>query len=249
MASAALLEQAGGYALIYRRIIDNPVFRNPGEAMAFGYLILMASWRPARVRYKQRQLILERGQVAMSVRDFATAMDRSKDWAQRFLDRLEDAGMIVRKPRQHRDSAETPTETGGATAPNVITICNYDKYQASSEIVATVDGTVGETGGATGGATQNKEEKEGKKYKTPSVSPPSRKTAWVDGKAIPEEWIEWAITNMGWTRGQALGEAVKMVDNAVAHRRLYVDWMAAWRNWCRSPFQKTVASKQEALGL
>lgn len=112
-----MADASGGYVLIYRRLLDHPAFRNPAEAMAFAYLVVNASWRPARVRYKERTITLQRGQLAMSVRDFAAAMVRSKSWADRFLKRLANRDMI---------------ETADGTGVNVITICNYSEYQAET---------------------------------------------------------------------------------------------------------------------
>ena len=85
----------------------------------------------------------------MSVRDMARHLERSKDWAKRFLERLSDRDMIA---------------TATATGVNVITICNYEEYQSKREYSATPseqqprqdrDRT----------ATQNKEEKEIKEGK------------------------------------------------------------------------------------
>lgn len=54
---------------------------------------------------------------------------------------------------------------------------------------------------------------------------------------------------MGWSKAQVDGEAERFVDSALAHRRTYVDWRAAWRQWCRSPYQKTVGASREPLTL
>ena len=35
----------GGFVLIYRAILDNPTFRDIGEAMFFAFLVLKANWR------------------------------------------------------------------------------------------------------------------------------------------------------------------------------------------------------------
>jgi len=115
----------GGYVLLYRRLLDNPVFRDHGEAMAFAWLVLNAAYKPARLRYKDREIRLQRGQLAVSVRDMAAKLGRSKDWAQRFLERLASRDMIA---------------TANATGVNIITVCNYDIYQASSRPSATVPG-------------------------------------------------------------------------------------------------------------
>lgn len=123
------MSKQGGYVLIYRRVLDDPDFNNVGEAMAFIYLILKAAWKPCKVHYKGKSIDLERGQVALSLRDFAEEFGWSKDKVARFLARLK------------RDSRATVTATGGATGVNVITICNYDIYQAKPDEGATASAT------------------------------------------------------------------------------------------------------------
>ena len=152
-----------GYVRIYRRLLDHPAFRNKSEAMAFACLILEAQWRRRTVRYKGRELELERGQVALSLRDFGREWGRERSWAARLIERLEKSELVV---RANRDRTETATET----APTVLSICNYDKYQAPEVVNETVvelfqrqdrDST----------ETQNKEENKGKKRKNLSPTP------------------------------------------------------------------------------
>lgn len=107
-----------GYARFHRSLIGHPAFRNDAEAMAFAYMVLRAAWRPVRVRYKGKALSLDRGQLAMSVRDLADAMDRDKGWVERLLKRLK---------------SETMCETRAETGVLVITICNYEKYQSAND--------------------------------------------------------------------------------------------------------------------
>jgi hypothetical protein len=111
-----------GFVLIHRQILEDTAFRSDAEAMAFAWMVLRASWKPTQVRYKDRSISLNRGDLAMSVRDMAERLDRSKDWAKRFLDRL-----------TNRDMIKITTATG----VNIITICNYEKYQAEIEGAAT----------------------------------------------------------------------------------------------------------------
>lgn len=65
--------------------------------------------------------------------------------------------------------------------------------------------------------------------------------------------VAWAIDKMGWGSGMADAEFERFADNARQHGRKYIDWMAAWRNWCRSPYCKTksaddrVAYRKEPL--
>lgn len=67
----------------------------------------------------------------------------------------------------------------------------------------------------------------------------TRRSAWKPGEKIPEEWVDWAKKDRLWTTAQANAEGDSFVDSALANRRLYADWSAAWRNWCRSAYCKT----------
>lgn len=154
-----------GYIRLYRSLLGHPAFRNDGEAMAFAWMVLRASWRPIRVRYKGRPISLQRGQLAVSVRDLAEHLDRPKGWIERLLKRLRD---------------ETMCETHSETGVLVITICNYNEYQAEIEVGETVDET-GEGQPQDSRRTQNKEGNKGiKDSPLPPASKPSRKSSAVD---------------------------------------------------------------------
>lgn len=125
------MRSVSGYVRIHRPLFeDHPAFRNDAEAMAFAWLIVKAQWQPKEVRYKGRCIKLRRGQAAVSVRDFARAMDRDKAWVERLLKRLRDRRMI---------------ETVRGTATLVITICNYNEYQADAVPCETLSETANET--------------------------------------------------------------------------------------------------------
>jgi hypothetical protein len=136
-----------GYVRIHRTLIGHPAFRNDAEAMAFAWLVARAAWKPARVRYKERAVSLDRGQLAVSVRDFANAMDRDKAWIERLLKRLKSETMI-----------ETVTEAG----VTVITICNYAQYQSDPVLCETPSETPRKTRARQGRDTEQGSEK-GKK--------------------------------------------------------------------------------------
>jgi len=104
-----------GYVRIHRSLVGHPAFRNDAEAMAFAWLVIRAQWKPTRVRYKERGIMLQRGQVAISQRDMARALDRDKAWIERLWKRLRGEAMI-----------NVASEAGVA----VITICKYEEYQA-----------------------------------------------------------------------------------------------------------------------
>lgn len=121
---------AGGFVLIHRSLLGHAAFRNDAEAMAFAWMIARAAWKPTRVRYKERAITLDRGELAVSVRDLAEALDRPKGWVERLLIRLKTETMI-----------ETRSETG----VNVITISNYSIYQAEQDSGETPHKTADET--------------------------------------------------------------------------------------------------------
>jgi hypothetical protein len=132
-----------GYAHIHRRVLAHPVFRNESEALAFVSLILKAAWKATRVRYKDRVLTLQRGQVAISQRDMARALDRDKAWIERLWKRLRAEAMI-----------EVASEAGVA----VITICNYDDYQAERGTGKAANEAVEEAGARQAQGTEQRRE-------------------------------------------------------------------------------------------
>lgn len=136
-----------GYVSIHRRLLGHHAFRNDAEGMAFAWMVIRAAWRPAKVRYKDRMIQLRRGQLAVSVRDMANAMDRDKAWVERLWKRLKSETMI-----------ETVTEAG----VSVVTICNYDEYQASRDSDETPRETAGETSSRQARDTEQRREEDNK---------------------------------------------------------------------------------------
>ena len=112
----------GGYVLIYRSILDNPTFRDIGEAMFFAYLVLKANWRGGERRYDDRIYKLERGDLVLGERILAEGFGWTRQKVRGVISRLEATGMLTRKFNQH----------GNQRAP-VITVCNYSLYQDMKE--------------------------------------------------------------------------------------------------------------------
>ena len=160
----------GGYIRLYRSLLDHHAFRNQAEAMAFACMVLRAAWRPTTVRYKGRQIQIQRGQLCLSIRDFANDMDRDKSWVERMFQRLK---------------RETMIETKVETLFQIITICNYNEYQLSQDGVETLSETVSETPARQSRdsrETQNKEEKQGN---TSEAKASSEKTARSKSHPFP----------------------------------------------------------------
>lgn len=143
----------GGYIRLYRSLIDCATFRNVPEAMAFAWMILRASWREDTVRYKGRQITLERGDLAISTRDFAAEWEWSEAKVRRYLTRLSTDAMI-----------DARSDAG----VNIITICNYDEFQkitSDADAPSDAEGDAKATQYRRSTDAQNKEEKEIKEDK------------------------------------------------------------------------------------
>lgn len=168
-----------GYARFHRSLIGHPAFRNDAESMAFAYLVLRASWKPVRVRYKGKSIELNRGQLAVSVRDLADALDRDKGWVERLLKKCRAEGMC---------------ETHADAGVMVVTICNYDKYQSSNENCETADKTPNETPARQARDTEQRREEYKKEEKEVTADAASSIYAF-EGKVIrlkPSDLAKWA---------------------------------------------------------
>ncbi len=203
-----------GYARIHRTLLDHPAFRNDAEAMAFAWLVLRASWRPVRVRYRHRSLTLERGQLAVSVRDLGAAMDRDRGWAERLLKKLVAEQMIV-----------TAVSNGVIT----ITICNYDIYQGSRDEVAHRSATEPNMSCAT--------EQEGEEIK--KGNPPLETAAGVAKRFIPNDWVVPAVADLPpnaracaeqWSAASYAAHGEAFVGYWRGRRARNADWRLTWAN-------------------
>jgi hypothetical protein len=93
---------------------------------AWDWMVAQASWQGREFDIKGKTVALRRGQFTASVRFMAEKFNWSKDQVARFLTRLK---------------TETMIETSTATGQLVVTICNYDKYQAREDFPATATET------------------------------------------------------------------------------------------------------------
>jgi hypothetical protein len=173
----------GGYVRIYRRVYEDPDFNNVLEASVFVYLIVKAAWRQTTVRYKDRIIELARGELALSQRDLANSFKVARSTVQGFLDRL-----AVNKKIVHRS-------VQGVT---VISICNYDKYQAPQEAEQPPSRPPAVHPPSTG-RPQNKEENKGKEGNLDS-----EELTLFGHAAIAEE--EADLRSLVWSSGRAFLE-------------------------------------------
>lgn len=199
-----------GYVLIHRSLIDHCAFRNDAEAMAFAWMVVRASWKETRVRYKGRAITLARGQLAISVRDLANAMDRDKSWVERLFARLK---------------SETMIKTSDETGVNVITICNFDKYQPNKDHGETLRETAGETDARQRRDTEQLREEVKEELEEEEAAPPARArapTIPVDGAF--DAW-NVAAAAVGWPIVQRITDGRK----ASVRSRLRTDGIDGWQ--------------------
>lgn len=195
-----------GYVRIHRTLIGHPAFRNDAEALAFAWLVVRAQWKPTRVRYKERAIELERGQVAISQRDMARALDRDKAWVERLWKRLRAEAMI-----------NVASEAGVA----VITICKYEQYQANSDTREAVDEAPPEAGARQGQGTEQIREEGKKEEETEANASVSIRQPLSEALSI---WNEAAPT-CGWRQVRALtGKRATHLRN-----RLRMHGLDGWR--------------------
>lgn len=130
-----------GYILIVRGILDHPRFKPTGpytRAEAWLWLIEAAAFKdrcvPILAGRQRKTVRIARGELTYSVRYLAKAWQWSPGRVQRFLDEL-----------QTDRSIDTRTDTG----QTVISLCNYDTYQAPFHQVDTQTDTVSDTQSST----------------------------------------------------------------------------------------------------
>lgn len=113
-----------GWVAISRQIMDSPDLRTPAERWAMVWMVMHAAYEPTTVRTAYGSIRLERGQLSYSTRYLAEAWGMSEAAVRRFLARLEKRRSTRREPDAERDAGQL-----------VITLCNYEKFQATDAAV------------------------------------------------------------------------------------------------------------------
>jgi hypothetical protein len=119
-----------GFIAINRSIFDHPALKKPERFRAWQWLIAQAAFKPEGRRGSWGVVHLERGELPVTVRILAEKWGWPKSNVDRFLKRLERDGMIAR--RKTGTPTGTPTGTHLAHEVQIVTICNYEKFQAAS---------------------------------------------------------------------------------------------------------------------
>lgn len=171
------------------------------EREAWVWLIMEAAWKPHTRRVGDYIVDVDRGQVAASVRFMASAWKWTPAKVQRFTKRLIRLGMISAK-----------TDTG----VSVITICNYDEYQAPADAA--------DTGAIQVRYRSDTKEKEGKEREEgKEIGSLDREPAEV-AEALAE--FNGVADRAGWPKANVLSQARR---KAIRARLTDAGGLDGWR--------------------
>jgi len=216
------------FYLMVRGWMDDDIFlpQPYTEREAFLYLIENASWKDRPFRIGTNVINLKRGQLTASLRYLAEAWKWNKNKVDRFLDLMTKADRVMVK---------------SGTVQNIITICNYSKYQDVDYDFGTDVGHKWDTNGTDAGQTRDKTNQDNQDNQdiTTKKSPPKNKPLKRKSK-IPEDWelsVEWRdLAEAYWRKHgrsdlNANFQADKFSAHHVAKGSMMADWSAAWKTW------------------
>jgi hypothetical protein len=204
-------------------MFGHAAFRNDSEALAFAWMVAKASWKPTRVRYKEHTISLERGELSVSVRDLSAFLDRPKGWVERLILRLKNETMI-----------ETRRATQSKTAPLIISVMNYDTYQALQESGRTQDETQDRTRGGTATGQRPDREQGIEEYNKKEVIAPNgakRSKALPEGYEPSDGKGKMAAIAAEWSAGKRKSELERFRLYHQSRGTRMVNWDAAWQTW------------------
>lgn len=195
-----------GTVNIARSLWDDEAFADApfSEREAWIWMIADASWKARTRRIGDYIIDLERGQLAGSVRFWAKAWQWTPAKVQRFLARITKLGLV-----------RISTDTG----VSVVSICNYDDYQAKPKAADTrpiQDRYTSDT-------NEKKDEirEEGLGF---VCDAPERDTA----PSFPDFWSRWPLAKTGKAAAQKAFAKLSAKDREAATRSASA-WAEAWR--------------------
>jgi hypothetical protein len=202
---------------------------------AWMHLIEIAAWKPMVRRAGKGDIIeVGRGQLHTAERTLADMWSWDRKRVKRFLNRLEKYGMISQE---------------AGPSGNLVTICNYGRYQDDGTNEGTDNGTIRGPFEDHSRTTQEEGIRKEKKEKNVDKARGSRLTPdWV----LPVEWREFAKSEKGWSDSDVSAEANTFRDHWVAQsgsKAVKADWQATWRNWVRRSYRKPSSGSAQSSDL
>ena len=113
-----------GYISLWRSIQDNEIWLEEKftRAQAWIDMLLLANHKKTSMRVRGIKVEVDRGQIGRSKETLADRWKWSRSKVMRFLDELENDGMI-----------EQQTSIKNSRLPRIISIVNYEKYQQNEQ--------------------------------------------------------------------------------------------------------------------
>lgn len=231
------MNPAGGYARLWRAVYGHPAFRDEAEQAAFAWMIGKAAWQPVRVRFRDKPIYLKRGQLAVSQRELAAGFRWSLGTLQRFLNRLRTESMI---------------DTAGESGVTIITICNFDIYQAEHPGPESVGDTAAKPQPSHSRVTE--QEREEDKKDSPHKPPKGQAKPKT---FLPADWLPPPIDELPpqargmakqWPPGAYEAEAESFKLFWHSERKMKIDWLATWANRIHRAHWRVMQEARRATG-
>ena len=240
-----------GYFLMHRGWQDNPIFDREEYSRrdAWVWLIENATWKPTRARVKGEMIDLERGELCFAQRFLAEKWGWSKSRVDRFLKLLAAEGMI-----EVRTKNGATADHAAGQGQSIITICNYEKYQAPEGIDR---GNDEPQSGATSGQQRTKEEtgnntSEDKSSSVVMLARPKAEKA----SRIPADWkpspLPASVAELvaQWPPGRESRELDGFRDYWAARHRdaARSNWDKVWHNRIRDQHDRIMKENRNGSG-
>ncbi len=208
-------------------MLAHPLLQKPDAFTLWMRMLLKAAVNPVRVTVRGKPVDLRRGQLACSVVAEAEALGITRKRARYILGQFVADGMLI---SGHVEGH----------VYSVVTICNFDRYQAKSETQGPSLGPVKGQIGARLGPTEQEEEEGKKKILTPpdgGDSPTPKPTGPRSGSP-PGTQLRDAVSAWNDVCGDLLGKVAKLTPTRTGHlrKRMTDDFggsLDSWRAYCQ----------------
>ena len=216
-----------GFVYAYRGAWTHPAFNNLREAAIWNFLYQNAFWQDGDRNFNDHTFHLKRGQIVVSVSFLAKGFGMTDKGVRVVIQKLEKLGMVGIQ---------------GANKGTIITICNYEKYQANQKTEGEQEGKQRANRGQTEGDNKKELRKEVIKEVIIGASSEAKKNK---GSRLSPEWelsedLGSFAEGMGMKRSEVLLEEEKFKDywtSKAGASAVKMNWDSVWKNWVRNAIE------------
>lgn len=197
---------------VEREIFNSEVFKDDvfTEREAWIWLISSACFEDTEINVLNNPVVLHRGELSFSIRFMAKKFRWTAGKVQNFLKKLKKWNMI-----------ELKTQTGQSH----LSICNYSKFQDSTNSQQTEDEQPANT------KHTKKKNLRTKELKNISII---KFLTENNISSLPLEWGEWAFGETNWGESKINFEWDKFIDYWKENGKRKKDWKKTWQNWVKN---------------